>query len=162
MRHPGTLSLRPGTFLCVLEDLIDSLVRGGFEHVLVLNGHGGNVAPCEAVWDQFLRRFQINLHFLSYWDVLTSRDATEVLNGGSDIPEHMPGHAQEFETSIALAAFPENVRSEAVADQEDSSPALATVAKGQLLLERVVQRVERYLGQMLSGQAVTLVPPFHP
>ena len=29
MRHPGTLSLQPGTFLAVLSDLIDSVVRAG-------------------------------------------------------------------------------------------------------------------------------------
>src|SRR5213076_2550498 len=31
MRHPGTLSLRPGTFLAVLNDLVESLVRAGFQ-----------------------------------------------------------------------------------------------------------------------------------
>src|SRR6266487_6808090 len=39
MRHPGTLSLRPGTFLNALSDLIESLVRAGFKDILVLNGH---------------------------------------------------------------------------------------------------------------------------
>src|SRR6185295_6239222 len=42
MRHPGTLSLRPGTFLAVVSDLVDSLTRAGFRNILVLNGHGGN------------------------------------------------------------------------------------------------------------------------
>src|SRR5439155_23332986 len=67
MRHPGTLSLQPGTFLAVLSDLIDSVVRAGFKNVLVLNGHGGNTAACRATWDQFLRLYQVNLQFLSYW-----------------------------------------------------------------------------------------------
>src|ERR1043166_2562564 len=39
MRHAGTLSLRPGTFLAVLADLTDSVVRAGFNNVLILNGH---------------------------------------------------------------------------------------------------------------------------
>src|SRR5436853_4393153 len=42
MRQPGTWSLQPGTFLAVLSDLIQSLVRAGFKDILVLNGHGGN------------------------------------------------------------------------------------------------------------------------
>ena len=37
MKHPGTLSLSPGTFLSVVDDLVDSLVRAGFENILVLN-----------------------------------------------------------------------------------------------------------------------------
>src|SRR5947209_1901015 len=64
MRHPGSLSLRAGTFLAVLADLIDSLVRAGFKNVLVLNGHGGNTGPVDGAWEQFLRQAQINLHFL--------------------------------------------------------------------------------------------------
>src|SRR2546428_6406178 len=64
MRHPGTLTLQPGTFLAVLSGLIDSVVRAGFKNVLVLNGHGGNTASCRATSDQFLRRSQGNLPFL--------------------------------------------------------------------------------------------------
>ena len=75
MKHIGTLSLTPATFMAVLGDLIDSMARAGFTNILVLNGHGGNIAPCNGVWDQFLRRFQINLQFLPYWDVLTVEDA---------------------------------------------------------------------------------------
>src|SRR5262245_30686896 len=33
MRHPGTLSLRPGTLLNVLDDLVDSMVRAGFRNI---------------------------------------------------------------------------------------------------------------------------------
>ncbi len=75
MKHPGTLSLRPGTFLSVVNDMIESMSRAGFRHILVLNGHGGNVAPCGGIWDQFQRIVPANLHFISYWDVLTADDA---------------------------------------------------------------------------------------
>src|SRR5438477_7747034 len=71
MRHPGTLSLQPGTFLAVLSDLINSVIRAGFKNVLVLNGHGGNIAACRAAWDQFLRLHQVDRQSLSYWDLLT-------------------------------------------------------------------------------------------
>src|SRR5437899_4610191 len=110
MRHPGTLSLQPGTFLAVLCDLIDSVVRAGFKNVLVLNGHGGNISACQAAWDQFLRFYQVKLQFLCYWDVLREADAKELLKSGQRLPDDLPGHAQEFETALALAAFPENVR----------------------------------------------------
>lgn len=160
MRHPGTLSLRPGTFLAVLADLIRSVCAAGFRHVLVLNGHGGNVAPCRAVWDQFLREFQINLQFLSYWDVLTAQDARELLRSGDRLPEDLPGHAQEFETSIALAAFAENVRQEAISDQADPTPAFASSLTGQQLLERVLDRLQERLERMLQGRSTAPLPPF--
>ncbi len=159
MSHIGTLTLRPGTFLSLLNDVIRSLMHAGFRNVLVLNGHGGNMAPLSGVWDQYLREFQINLQWMSYWDVLTPEDGREVLGGGA---EALPGHAQEFETSVALAAFAENVRSDALADQEDDTPRQATRAKGEVLLERVVTRVTERLQAMIQGESVARIPPFFP
>lgn len=154
MKHIGSLSLTPATFLAVLGDLIDSVVRAGFRNVLVLNGHGGNIAACRAVWDQMLRRFQVNLHFLPYWDTLTAEDALLLQT------KSIPGHAQEFETAFALAAFPENVRADAVSDQPDTSPALATAEAGQQLIDRTVDRVAQYVTEMMDGTRVAEVPPF--
>jgi creatinine amidohydrolase len=160
--HPGTLTLRPGTFLAVVNDLIRSLVQAGFQNILVLNGHGGNVAPCQTVWDQFLREFQINLQFLSYWDVLTQQDARELLRSGDRLPDDLPGHAQEFETSVAMALFPDNVRQAALADQPDPTPAMADAQRGLEFVERTVTRVAAHLQAMIDGQIQAAVPPFHP
>jgi creatinine amidohydrolase len=162
MIHPGTLTLRPGTFLAVLDDLVRSVVTAGFENVLVLNGHGGNIAPIQGAWDQFLREFRVNLHFLSYWDVLTKADAEAALDGGSRLPQDLPGHAQEFETSIALAEFPENLRTEAWTAQPDSTAAMATAEKGRELLRRIVDRVASYLEAMMDGRRRAEVPPYCP
>jgi len=155
MRHPGTLTLRPGTFLSVLNDLIRSVVMAGFRNVLVLNGHGGNIDACQSNWDQFLREFQINLHFLSYWDTL-GEEETAMLKSGD-----LPGHAQEFETALAMARFPENVRTDALTDQPDPKPALATAELGEEMLRRVVQRVTTYLREMIDGTRNQAFPPFH-
>ena len=162
MRHPGTLSLQPGTFLSVLSDLIGSVVRAGFKNVLVLNGHGGNITSCRATWDRFQRLYQVNLQFLSYWDVLTEADAKELLKSGHRLPQDLPGHAQEFETAVALAAFPDNVRTAVWADQPDHNPALATARQGQAFLDRIVERVAAYVAEMIEGKRVAGIPPFFP
>jgi len=162
MKHPGTLSLMPATFLAVVHDLVDSMVRAGFKNIVVLNGHGGNVVPCRSNWDQYLRRFQVNLHFFPYWDVYTVQDAEELLDSGTRLPEDLPGHAQEFETSFALAAFPENVRTDMWTDQPDPKPAMATAQKGQAFIDRTVDRVAAYIQEMIDGQRVAEIPPFHP
>jgi creatinine amidohydrolase len=162
MNHPGTLSLRPASFLAVLCDLVESLVRAGFANILVLNGHGGNMEACRATWDQLLRITRVNLHFLSYWDVLNQDDARLLLRGGHRLPQDLPGHAQEFETSIGLSAFPENVRRAVCADQTDPSPALADASTGQAILERVIARVTDYLGDMLEGRRMQKVPAYFP
>ena len=156
MRHPGTLTLSPGTFLSVVNDLIDSIVRTGVTNVLVLNGHGGNIEPMRLAWDQFLRRYQVNLQFLPYWDVLTDADA-ELL-----ATQDIPGHAQEFETAFALAEFPENVRQAALNDQTDPTPGKATAEAGRELIDRVVDRVSTFVNEMIDGKRVAEVPDFHP
>ncbi len=161
MLHRGTLSLRPATFLAVVHDLVDSVVRAGFKNVLVLNGHGGNIAPISGNWDQYQRLFQVNLHFLSYWDVLDANDA-ELLDGGQTLPDDLPGHAQEFETSFGLAAFPENVRTDMWKDQADQKPSLSTAEKGEELIARTVDRVTEYVRDMIEGRRVTEVPAFFP
>ncbi len=162
MRHRGTLSLRPASFLAVLSDLIDSEIRAGFKHVLVLNGHGGNTVPCQGIWEQLLRLHQANLHFLSYWDVLTEADAQELLKSGHRLPQDLPGHAQEFETAFALAAFPENVRTGVWTDQPDPTPSLATAHAGRALIERIVERVTGYLAELIDGNRTSVVPPYFP
>jgi creatinine amidohydrolase len=45
---PGTVSLRPSTLSALLCDVLASLGSTGFSRVLLLTGHGGNVAPALA------------------------------------------------------------------------------------------------------------------
>lgn len=157
MRHPGTLTLKPGSFLAVLADMIDSMVRAGFRHVLVLNGHGGNNAPCRGVWGQLQQLSGVNLHFLPYWELLTEDEGRRHLQTGV-----LPGHAQEFETSFGLAAFPENVRTQMWTDQDDPAPALATRNKGQVFVDLLIERAAAYLDDMMAGRRVAEIPPYFP
>jgi len=162
MKHPGTLTLRPASFLAVVSDMIDSMARADFRNILVLNGHGGNTAPCRGIWDQYQRLSQVNLHFLPYWEVLNEDDARELLHGGHRLPHDLPGHAQEFETAIGLAAFPENVRRDVWTDQPDTKPAMATAESGRAFVERIVDRVSVYLQEMIEGKRVNETPAYYP
>lgn len=156
MRHIGTLSALPGSWLGVLFDTIRSMNSAGFTNILVLNGHGGNVAPCEGMWGQFLQRLEINLQFHSYWDFTPKEVADKHLTTG-----RWPGHAQEFETAFALAAFPENVRHDAMQDQEDKEPLAATAEVGQILIDATADAVAAHLQDMIDGKSVAEVPAFH-
>jgi len=156
MRHPGTLSALPGSWLAILFDTIRSMHEAGFQNILVLNGHGGNVAPCEGVWSQFQQRLEINLKFCSYWDLLPREVAMQHLRTG-----RYPGHAQEFETAFALAAFPENVRQDAMREQQDREPLEATAEAGAALIEAIVENVSQLVAGMIDGTQVAPIPPFH-
>lgn len=157
MRHIGTLTAMPGSWLSVLFDTIRSMHHAGFENILVLNGHGGNIAPCEGIWGQFQQRLEINLQFKPYWDFLPDDVAGKNLKTG-----RWPGHAQEFETAFALAAFPENVRHDAMQDQEDREPLEATAEAGQAMIDAIVENTADYVAGMIDGRNVAEIPPFQP
>ena len=72
------------------------------------------------------------------------------------------GHAQEFETSFALARFPENIDHDAMAEQADQAPSLATSELGEEMLSRVIDRVSDFVSEMMDGSRSQPVPPFHP
>lgn len=50
---PGTISLRLGTYLGLIRDLLDSLHGAGFRRILLVNGHGGN-APAGAMAGEWM------------------------------------------------------------------------------------------------------------
>jgi len=50
-RLRGCIGLSPKTLLTVLEELCDEIARNGFEKILILNSHGGNVP----MLDYFIR-----------------------------------------------------------------------------------------------------------
>ena len=150
MMHQGTVSTKPGPWLSVLFDVVESLVRHGINNVLILNGHGGNEAPVGGIIGQWHLYFKAvapaaNVQFHSYWD-LSRPEAEKLCKGG------VPGHAQEYETAMALAVCPHNVRVEAMHDQEDISPLDASAEQGQKLVDAAVNATRRYVEEMIAGQ----------
>jgi creatinine amidohydrolase len=105
MTRQGSLTLRPETFLGFISDICASLKAQGIRRVLVVNGHGGNTKPLTAGIPDIVKELGITIEALSYWDTMP-REETLALMESKDYP----GHASEFETSFALAAFPQRVR----------------------------------------------------
>jgi creatinine amidohydrolase len=154
MTHKGTISAKPGGWLSVLFDSVESLIRHGVKNVLILNGHGGNNVPIQGVIDQWRLFFklsapQANLLFCCYWDWLPQKFQERYLKA-----DQIPGHATEFETAFALALFPENVRFEAMQEQENQEPLRATAEAGSLLTEETVQQLVDFVKGMIEGRNV--------
>ena len=149
MIHKGSMSAKPGSWLAVLFDAVESMVRNGCTNVLVLNGHGGNQRPVEGImpqWDMYFEHMHpgVNVDFQSYWE-LSREEAEAVATTG------VPGHATEYETSMALYMFPESVRHDAMHDQEQKQPLEGTVEKGEKLVEITLRTVTEYLQGMIAG-----------
>jgi creatinine amidohydrolase len=153
MDHPGTLSLSPGTFTSVVFDVLESLRSAGLGRVLVVNGHGGNRRPLQEALPAFVSRLGMRIEFCSYWEAYSP----EFISGHIESGE-CPGHAAEFETSVALAEFPESVHfgswpyPEAEITVRDPQRAaddrrffanarLATAEKGRLYIDEAVHYV---------------------
>jgi len=173
MSRRGTLTLRPETFLAMVFDICESLKTHGITTILIVNGHGGNDKPLKASLADFRSKLGLNLGACSYWEAYTSSKETKeevkkIMQGGL---EKVPGHSGEFETSIALAAFPERVHREgvdyekvklALDDPEDAKndrsfyyeSLLATPEKGEVLIRIAVDWVTAKVRSMLaqSGQ----------
>lgn len=142
MEHRGTLTVRAEIFGEYVFDVCDSLRRGGLRQILVLNGHAGNITPMQERWDAYRERSDLPLRFQSYWDFISADDAQRLLQTG-----RFPGHASEFETAIARAAFPHAI-DQAALDHEEAR--LATADSGQVLINIAVSGTVGLLRQMLD------------
>ena len=63
MGHIGTLNVRLETFMALVGDVCRSLKANGFERMILLNGHGGNVAPLRTLSVQLAEEYVWALAF---------------------------------------------------------------------------------------------------
>ncbi len=70
MGFPGTLSLSPLTYIQMLTELFQSLLKHGFEKIYVINGHGGNIAPLTSAFCQCKQNQEPQAFKLVNWWVL--------------------------------------------------------------------------------------------
>jgi creatinine amidohydrolase len=173
MDFAGTLSAAPRTYLDVLGDLIDNLVTHGFERIVLLNGHGGNIVPAgQAVFEARQRyRVRSDLVLLSatYWLLGTKPKQLD-----PSLVQDQMGHACEWETSMMLHLAPGLVgelrQVEPVSPRmpfepasqgwitKDRSraghigdPAQATAAKGETLFRLFAQDVVTFLERVIRS-----------
>jgi creatinine amidohydrolase len=110
---PGTISLRPSTFMAAIEDWVMSLSRHGFDSIYFLNGHGGNVASIEAAFSEIYSRYSyaakpcpFRLGLKNWWDLPGMHKLAARL-----FPEGHGSHATPSEISVTFAAYPDQVKS---------------------------------------------------
>jgi creatinine amidohydrolase/Fe(II)-dependent formamide hydrolase-like protein len=114
---PGSLSLRPSTFIAAIEDWVLSLAGHGFDHIYFLNGHGGNVASIEAAFSQIYGRYSFHdspgaenscpfrLHLGNWYQY---KDVVKLINEFYPIGEG--SHATPSEIALTFAAYPDHAK----------------------------------------------------
>lgn len=106
----GTMTLEFRTMLDVVENLGESALENGFDALLLLNGHGGNIPLVSAATSTVGRAHpDVEVLGLTYF-ALAERFIDE-------IRDSEPGgmaHGGEFETSLMLHLHPELVRTDRI------------------------------------------------
>jgi creatinine amidohydrolase len=99
----GTFTLDYATFHALLRGVCRSLTRHGFRRILLLNGHGGNVAALTVTANELAVELDAPVATATYWLLAQAAFAS--------ILERQPNvrHACEAETSMMLALAPDLV-----------------------------------------------------
>jgi len=161
MHFPGSITLRPTTLVAVVRDVILSLARHGFRRMFFVNGHGGNTASINAGFFEAYAEAprlvdggaEVRCICAEWWHTPSAQDLSEELFGDRD-----GDHASASEVSVAAAAYPDHLKSAAMAEvpppsthvfgpadfrrrypegRMGSYPALASVEAGRRITEDV-------------------------
>lgn len=106
----GTLTLSPQTALATFIEIGESVRRAGIKKLVIVNSHGGNIAPIDLAARQLrVRHAMLAVHcswgrFGYPEGLFSAAECTHGIHGG------------DIETSIMLAAYPELVRRDRIAD----------------------------------------------
>ena len=179
MSFPGTVTLRADTYLAVVRDIAASLYHHGLQDLVILNGHGGNIAPLRTVAAELARDEGRSPRIVTYWEVIDREIGTFFAQ-----PELACGHACALETSLALHLCPELVHRDQVPKERSGErgphmfdrqpvvegwdfgtyspngvigePALATAEIGARLFERIVQNLVEILQPHVRARTQTV------
>ena len=106
MAFGGTFTFDIPTYRAVLACLLKSVERHGFKRVLIVNGHGGNIAALSAFLPDIARETGLKVRVTTYFEQAKAALA-EVLEDQESVH-----HACEAETSMMMVAAPDTVRRE--------------------------------------------------
>jgi creatinine amidohydrolase len=171
LKVPGgvALSVRPTTLLAFLTDLVESLEAQGIRKLVLLNGHGGN--ELKPLTRELHHHTKVFLCVCDWFRMATDEYPKIFAKPGE--------HADEVETSLGLAFFPELLTPELADDGAArptrfdainrgwvsitrpwhlvskntglGDPRPATAEKGQRLMEIVVERLSAFLVQLSAA-----------
>ena len=114
MTFPGSMTIRPSTYIAVVRDWILSLVDHGFRRFLVINGHGGNTASLNAAFSEVYGEIRaiggssapdVRCKVMKWFENPPCEALSLELTG-----HPAGGHASAAEVSVAQYADPANIK----------------------------------------------------
>ncbi|MGM0591243.1 MAG: creatininase family protein [Halobacteriota archaeon] len=108
-RHfPGTLWVSPGTFRAYVRETVESLAFHGFDRIVVVNGHGGNVEALAEVTATITRHDDAFAVPFTWFDAV-----------GDGVPNM--GHGGPLETALLRHAHPDLVDEDHIEEARDGA-----------------------------------------
>jgi creatinine amidohydrolase len=111
----GSITLRPTTLIAVVQDVVNSLARHGFDRFYFLNGQGGNIATVSAAFSEIYaeaslgraggNRPALACKLRNWWDGRRVKALTQQLFGAAE-----GSHATCSEVSLTYYAYPEHAK----------------------------------------------------
>ena len=163
---PLTIHVSQPTLDALIREIIASLHHHGIKKIVLINGHGGN--DFKPLIRQLQCDLDVHLFLCDWWKAGSDRY--------DEIFEKPDDHAGEFETSVALALYPELVETSKAGDGAvrpfrfealrkgwvrtsrrfvrlndhcaAGDPSGATAEKGRQYLELVIERISDFLVQL--------------
>lgn len=162
---PGAIHIPSALLIDWMEQICDEIHRNGFNKIVLLHGHGGNVALHQMICSRMLEKEKP----YALYSLSAQADRMPEMFKLMDHPEQ--GHACEWETSLNMVACPELVDLKALGDRTFPTvpgpdtgaaltpvdyisrhpdmaigkPQLATKEKGEQILAMAVEGVVRHL-----------------
>jgi creatinine amidohydrolase len=171
---PGTIALRPSTFMAAIGDWARSLAHHGFTRLYFLNGHGGNVSTIDAAFSELYaeasfaaRPRGFALRQRNWWDLKGVMKLAR-----EQFPAGHGSHATPSEIAVTQWAYPEWVKSANYAPQiapsgpireasdfrarhpdgrMGSDPGLATPEKGEALVAQAAASLAEDVAEFAKG-----------
>jgi len=140
--YPGTLTFSAATLMAMWSEIGDSVARAGVRKLVILNSHGGQIAPMDIVARDLRLRHRM-LVIAANWFAMG-------LPPGLFTPEEerFGIHAGDMETSVMRALHPDLVQ---MTHARDFRPLVAEMAKG-----------NRHLGLTSAGKLAWAAQDLHP
>lgn len=178
---PGTISYTAKTLYDMLDEMVDSMVKSGFNKIMLTNSHGGNTDLLNLISRDLRIKYKIDVYvfdwwFTPFWQELLATEKESVSPYGVF-------HACELETSLMMAINPDLVDTDAIADETPDdmfkeqkflslfgpitmgwktndvtksgvigSPSFATAEKGKKMLQYAVDKLEAIVTELVRFQ----------
>ncbi|MFW9909325.1 MAG: creatininase family protein [Candidatus Thorarchaeota archaeon] len=164
-KFAGTITIDPVVLVQFYRNVMEGIFKQGTRHLIVLNGHGGNVGHLEAAAQYATEHGEGSVIIVNWWRELAD-------NARSTVLESPEGHAAEDETSEVMYVAPHLVkmedatkamvktrfrvvsgsqRRELIPDATYGDPTKASMEKGKLIMEQAAEEFIELIQQLEKG-----------